>query len=140
MSLARPWRLLGSLSSTLAVLCTQQRCCSTAVPNSSWRAIQNPSDPSPVASLGGWGRPCALSSRKRSPQESLLSRNPSTTAKSSLVPSSVAPMSTSTQVRSRVEPHVEVGAVGPPVNVAFGAQVPVTPSLVLVFPARLQSN
>ena len=44
---------------------------------------------------------------------------PSTTANNSLVPSSVAPIRTSTQVRSSPQPDVEVDAVGPPINVAL---------------------
>src|ERR1700676_1967862 len=44
----------------LRVLCTQQRCSGTG-PYSSCRAIQKPSDPSPMASFGAADRPRRLS-------------------------------------------------------------------------------
>src|SRR5438132_388744 len=69
-------------------------------PYSSCRAIQNPSEPSPMASFGAVESPKRLSCPSSSRQDWALSRYPSTTANNSLVPSSVAPIKTSTQVRS----------------------------------------
>jgi len=51
IDLALAWTLFSSLLSTLAVLCTQQRC--TRVVGKTWRgAFQNPRAPSPVARSG----------------------------------------------------------------------------------------
>src|SRR6478672_11179091 len=47
---------LGHFSRILAVLCTQQRCCAIA-PYSSCRAIQKPSEPSPIANFGAGESP-----------------------------------------------------------------------------------
>jgi hypothetical protein len=60
--------LLGILSRMLAVLCTQKRCWAIG-PYSSGRAIQKPSDPSPIASLGAPDRfRCyGISNRTRAP-------------------------------------------------------------------------
>src|SRR3954451_14399888 len=49
--LALPCKDLGSLLSTFAALCTQQRCC-LAFGQTSCSACQKPSAPSPVASSG----------------------------------------------------------------------------------------
>src|SRR6266481_3924417 len=52
----------------LAVLCTQQRCWAIG-PYSSCRAIQKPSDPSPMASFGAADRPRRLSCPSSSRQQ-----------------------------------------------------------------------
>src|SRR5437764_11975449 len=58
-ALAFGCRLLGSASRTLAILCTQQRC-SRVSGNTSRRAAQKPSAPSPTASTAQHLRPRLL--------------------------------------------------------------------------------
>src|SRR5215213_7237897 len=58
-ALAVGWTDLGSLSSTLAVLWTVQRWC-RVVGDTSSRAFQKPSAPSPVASSGATAKPRAF--------------------------------------------------------------------------------
>src|SRR3984893_9847548 len=70
---ALPWTLLGILSRILTVLWTQQRCSGTG-PYSSCRAVQKPSDPSPMASLGAADSPRRLSCPSSSRQDWVLSR------------------------------------------------------------------
>src|SRR5690554_2821177 len=68
---------LGTLFSTFAVLCTQQRCC-PVVGQCLVKAFQNPNAPSPMASFGGTCKPRADSWVSTSCQPCSLSRYPST--------------------------------------------------------------
>src|SRR5690606_17237228 len=71
-SLALGWSRFGSLSSTLARRCTQQRC-SRVSGHTSRTAAQNPSAPSPTASTGAL-MPRRLGSLSSAAQLSVLSR------------------------------------------------------------------
>ena len=93
-ALAAGWTDLGSLSSTLTVLCTVQRWC-RVVGDTSSSAFQKPSAPSPVANSGVMARPRALMSTSNSRQLCALSRRPTWKPTSSFLPSGVAPMITS---------------------------------------------
>ena len=68
--------------------------------NASSNAFQKPIAPSPMARAGGWVNPRALSPCKRVAQDNVLSRCPSSIARTSFLPSAVAPISTRTQGRS----------------------------------------
>ena len=86
--------LLGSLLSTLAVLCTQQRWLRVRGHTSSI-AFQKPSPPSAMASSGATASPRRLRSSSSSRHDWALSRTPSMRPTSSFLPSGVAPMMTS---------------------------------------------
>src|SRR5712672_604748 len=75
--------LFGNLASTLAVLCTQQRC-SRVFGQTSPAAFQNPSAPSAMVSRGGTSSPRRFRSSSRSRQSCALSRAPSVKPTSSL--------------------------------------------------------
>src|ERR671910_1007775 len=138
--LALPCTDLGKAFSTLAVLCTQQRCC-RAFGQTSCSACQKPMAPSPVASSGSSFSP--FSSRRRSKssrQLRALSRKPSSTASSSLRPLASAPIRTSRHCRSwsvtsSAGHRGEVDAVGPEVDVAAGGEIALLPAFVLFPPA-----
>src|SRR5215468_2673801 len=91
--LAFECRLFGNLSSTLAVLCTQQRWPRVCGHTSS-TACQKPSAPSATASSGPIASPRHFRSSSNSLQECALSRTPSIKPTSSFFPSGVAPMMT----------------------------------------------
>ena len=84
----------GTLLSTLAVLCSQQRWWRVAGQTSS-RAFQNPSAPSPTAISGARASPRRFTSTNNSRQLCALSRTPTWKPTSSFRPSGVAPTSTS---------------------------------------------
>src|SRR3954452_176680 len=63
--------LFGNLASTLAVLCTQQRC-SRVFGQTSPAAFQNPSAPSAMVSCGGTSSPRRFRSSSRSRQSCAL--------------------------------------------------------------------
>src|SRR5436190_5234878 len=86
--------LFGSLFSTLAVLCTQQRWPRVCGHTSS-TACQKPSAPSATASSGPIASPRRFRSSSISLQDCALSRTPSIKPTSSFFPSGVAPMITS---------------------------------------------
>src|SRR5215468_10143688 len=67
--------LFGSLATTLAVLCTQQRC-SRVVGQTSPAAFQKPSAPSAIASSGRTSSPRRFRSSSSSRQSCALSRAP----------------------------------------------------------------
>ncbi len=76
----------------MATLCTQQRC-SLVSGHTVRSAAQNPSAPSPTATIGA-RMPRRLRSRSRSAQDSVDSRWPSVMPTSSLVPSARTPTMT----------------------------------------------
>src|ERR1700730_15949290 len=84
--------LFGSLLSTFAVLCPQQRCSRTLLQTSP-TAFQKPSAPSAMTSLGAKSRPRRFRSSSSSFHDKALSRTPSVNPTSSFLPSNVAPMS-----------------------------------------------
>jgi hypothetical protein len=57
-----------------------------------------------------------------------------------LVPSSVAPIRTSTRAALFIEPDIEVDTVGPPVDVTLLAQIALTPFLVISFPSSFEPH
>lgn len=93
ISLALGCTRLCILSSTLAVLCTQQRC-SRVVGYTCRRAFQKPNAPSPTASFGSMVNPRCLQSSRSCNHDCSLSRYPSVRAISSFLPSGVAPIRT----------------------------------------------
>src|SRR5262249_19760685 len=80
--------LFGSLFSTLAVLCTQQRW-PRVLGHTSSIACQKPSATSATASSGPIASPRRLRSRRSSFQDCALSRTPSIRPTSSFLPSGV---------------------------------------------------
>src|SRR3954463_10695704 len=129
--------LFGSLLRTLAVLCTQQRC-SRVVGHSSPSAFQKPSAPSATASSGATARPRFCKSSSSSRQSCALIARTVGEAEQLLL-----------ALRRRADDHqdalfgvfktgLQVNAVGPHVDVAFGRQIALAPMLVLVKPDLLQ--
>src|SRR5438045_5288092 len=82
------------IESTLAVLCTQQRC-PRVLGHTSSIACQKPSAPSAIASSGPITSPRRFRSSSSPFQDCAFSRTPSVRPTSSLLPSGVAPMITS---------------------------------------------
>ena len=129
--------LFGSLSSTFAVLCTQQRC-SRVFGQTSPAAFQKPSAPSAMASLGGNVEPAPLQIEQQiAPVVRALARAIGEADQLLLA------------LRRRADQHedallfvlqarLEMDAVGPDVDVALRRQIALLPGGVLVEPDVLQ--
>src|SRR5438477_2425401 len=115
--LAFECRLFGSLFRTFAVLCTQQRC-SRVVGHTSPSAFQNPSAPSATASSGAADKPRRLRSSSKSRHDCALSRTPSVKPTSSFLPSGGRTDDHKNALRLVLQPHLQMDAVDPEVNVA----------------------
>src|SRR5712671_2525471 len=116
--------LFGNLASTLAVLCTQQRC-SRVFGQTSPAAFQNPRAPSAMMSRGGTSSPRRSSSSSRSRQTCAASRRRADQHEDALF--------------FVFEAGFEMDAISPDVDVALGRQIALLPRGVLVEPAVLQS-
>src|SRR5467141_3545076 len=129
--------LLGSLFKTLAVLCTQQRW-PRVLGHTSSTACQKPRAPSATASSGPIASPRRLRSRRSSFHDCALSRTPSMSPTSSFLPSGVAPMITSRHCAASSSRALHMDAVDPEVNVAFGREITLAPTRMLVRPGLLE--
>src|SRR5436309_11426655 len=129
--------LFGNLASTLAVLCTQQRC-SRVFGQISPAAFQNPSAPSAMVSCGGTSSPRRFIEQQIAP----------------VVRALAGAIGEADQLlaafRRRADQHqdallfvleagFEMDAVGPDVDVALRRQIALLPGGVLVEPAVLQA-
>src|ERR1700719_3624446 len=128
---------LGQLVQDLAVLCTQQRW-PRVLGHPSSTACQKPRAPSATASSGPIASPRRLRSRRSSFHDCALSRTPSMSPTSSFLPSGVAPMITSRHCAASLEPGLHMDAVDPEVNVAFGREITLAPTRMLVRPGLLE--
>src|SRR5947208_10929869 len=130
--------LFGSLASTLAVLCTQQRC-SRVFGQTSPAAFQNPSAPSAMTSRGATVEPAPLQIEQQI---------------APIVRALAGAIGEADQFlaafRRRADQHedallfvfeagFEMDAISPAVAVALGRQIALLPRAVLVEPAVLQS-
>ncbi len=130
--------LFGSLFSTLAVLCTQQRWPRVLrphfarSPSRSRARRRRPRARAPIAS------PRRFRSSSSSFQDCALSRTPSIRPTSSFLPSGVAPMMTSRHCASSSSRACTMDAVGPEVDVALGGEIALAPAHVLLRPGLLE--
>src|SRR4051812_16949257 len=114
--------LFGSLASTLAVLCTQQRC-SRVFGQTSPAAFQNPSAPSAMTSRGGTSSPRRFRSSSRSRQSCALSRAPSVKLDQFLAAFRRRADQHQDALLFVLEAGFEMDAVGPDVDVALRRQI-----------------
>jgi len=128
-ALAAGWTDLGSLSSTLAVLCTVQRWCRVGGDTSS-SAFQKPRKPSPVASSGAIVRPRALRSTSDSRQLWALSQA-HLQAEQLLLALGRGSDQHQYTFGLRFHARLQVDAIGPDVDVGPGREIAPLPPLVV---------
>src|ERR1700730_4706150 len=131
--------LFGSLFSTLAVLCTQQRC-SRVLGHTSPSAFQNPRALSAAASSGATDKPRRFRSSSKARQSCALSRVPVGEADKLLPALRRGADDDEDALRIVLQTRLQMNAVGPDVDVALSRQVALVPDLVLVDPGVLQAR
>src|SRR6201987_5180913 len=136
--LAFEYWLFGSLFSTLAVLCTQQRW-PRGCGHTSSIACEKPRAPSATASSGATASPRRFRSSSSSFQDCALSRTPSIRPTNSFLPSGGTD-DDQQALRSVLEPGLDVDAVGPEVDVTLGGEIALAPARMLLRPGLLEPS